>query len=1083
MNETPPPEVVGTVPARRRRLLLLPRDWSVRGKLLALVVVTAALPAAVGAALTLAHGQSMAEEAAAALLGARGDQLVTELDSFHREHLAAVVRLGYLPSLRQFVVAPAEAREAAEGSALSACAALVDNDPDLRSVVLLGSDGKILLTTNGRGRGTDLSFRSYVQEGLKGKQVISDVFVSVARRNEEPEALIAYAVPAYRAPGDLAGLLVAYLRADAFWRTITAFNDRAGTGSYAVVLDELGVRIAHGTRPDYLFRPAGPLPPDVVEQMIAERRFGDNTRAYLERVLDRPEQFALARAPTLGQQRLQRYLADATEKLSLAEARRLTTVPWTVVVRVPEEVVMGPPRRLTLKLLLLGAVGSLLAVVLGLGLSRRLLRPIRGLLAATERVARGDLAARVAIRGADELGQLGERFNEMAAAIETGNERLESRVKSRTRELERANVELGTQKEELLVQQAELASSQHELQLKNEEVQRANRLKSEFLANMSHELRTPLNSIIGFSELLGEDLRTSLAPRHLEYLDDVMQSGRHLLSLINDILDLSKIEAGHLSLSLESIGAEEAVAEACEMVRPAAGKKRITLLVEVKARQRVRADRAKLRQVLLNLLSNAIKFNPEDAPIQIAVSDGPGVVRIAVRDRGPGIAPALRPRLFDPFVQGEDPLVKKHQGTGLGLAISKRIVEQHGGDIEVDSAPGKGATMTVTFPAAIGTGVNRVIGDAARDPTGEHTRPVVLLAEEHAEAQALRLGLEESGYLVEELGGRDVVAAARALQPMAIVIDPARDSDQGVLAVDRLQRDADTRDIPLVASTAPGAGFVPKPVSTAELLGRVHTLAPPAGGHRVLVVEDDRAAGALLCAMLSPAGYRVEVIECGREGIAAAVAAPPALVVVDLLLPDISGFEVIEALASDPRTVQVPVLVLTGSDLTDFDRARLRQRVTAVAGKGDLLRGELIAAVDRATGRRTSEKAAGPTILVVDDHDLNRQLARAILERKGYVVAEAEDGQAAVEMALRTRPALILMDLAMPRKDGYTAARELKAEPSTAEVPIVALTALAMRGDEAKALAAGIDAYLTKPIDRAALEATVDRFLGQGPRA
>jgi signal transduction histidine kinase/CheY-like chemotaxis protein len=694
----------------------------------------------------------------------------------------------------------------------------------------------------------------------------------------------------------------------------------------------------------------------------------------------------------------------------------------------------------------------------------------------------------VAVREGDELGQLAEHFNLMAAAIESGKERLEARVKMRTRELERANLELGTQKEELMVQRAELASHQHELQLKNDEVQRANRLKSEFLANMSHELRTPLNSIIGFSELLGEDLRSTLAPRHLEYLDDVMQSGRHLLGLINDILDLSKIEAGHLSLSLEAVAPEDAIAEACDMVRPAAAKKRITLVVEVRARQLLRADRAKLRQVLLNLLSNAIKFNPEGEPVEVTALDGPAQVCIGVRDHGPGIPRALRARLFDPFVQGEDPLVKKHQGTGLGLAISKRIVEQHGGDIEVESEPGQGATMRVTFPAATGTGVHRVPPEL-QDEGREDGRPVVLLADEgsHPSSAALRQGLQQSGYAVEELAGRDVVAAARALHPMAIVIDPARVGEQGSLAVDRLQRDDATRDIPVVASTAPGAGFVPKPVSAPELLGRVHALAPPAGTPRVLVIDDEPAAGALLCAVLGPAGYRVDVVHRGREGIAAAAAAPPALAIVDLLLPDISGFEVIEALAADERTRHVPVLVLTGSDLTDFDRARLRQRVSAVAGKGDLLRRELIAAVDRATDRAARRPAAarpvGPLILVVDDHDLNRQLARAILERKGYAVAEAEDGEAAVTMARQTRPALILMDLAMPRKDGYTAARELKAEPSTAEVPIVALTALAMRGDEAKALEAGIDAYLTKPIDRSALEATVERFLGGAGQA
>jgi signal transduction histidine kinase/CheY-like chemotaxis protein len=1060
-------------------------DWSVRGKLLALLLVASALPAAIAAALTLAQGRSMAQTEAAALLGARADQLVAELDAYHRDHLNAVQRLTYLPGMRQFVVAPPESRAAAEGPLLAACAAITDNDPDVRTIVFLGTDGRVQLTTRADGRGSDLSYRRYVREGLKGQPVISDVFISQPSSGRPGQASLAYTAPVFVRPGELAGLLVMYLSADSFWRTVGAFNDRAGQGSYAVLLDELGVRIAHGTRPDFLFHPTGQLEPGVIEQMVNERRFSDQTRPLLEQVIARPEQFAAARAATLPKHdRLDRSVSDAGDQVTLAITRRLTTVPWTVVLRVPEAVVMGPPRRLTLRLLWLGAGASVLAFVLGLGLSGRIQRPIRSLLAATDRVARGESGTRVHVRDRDELGQLGERFNEMAAAIESGKERLEWRVKERTRELERANSELATQKEELLVQRSELAVHQNQLQLKNEEVQRANRLKSEFLANMSHELRTPLNSIIGFSELLGEDLRGALTPRHLEYLDDVMQSGRHLLGLINDILDLSKIEAGHMSLSLEAVAAEEAVAEACEMVRPAAGKKRVTLAVNARARQLLRADRAKLRQVLLNLLSNAIKFSPEGTAVDIKVEDGPGVVRIAVRDRGPGIAPALRPRLFDPFVQGEDPLVKKHQGTGLGLAISKRIVEQHGGTIDVDSTPGHGATMRVSIPAATGgTGASRIPTEIRDEITSRQGRPVVLLADDQPQAAELRIGLEQSGYAVEELGGRDVVATARALQPMVIVIDPARDSERGALAVDGLQRDEATRDIPLVASTAPGAGFVPKPVSTAEMLGRVRTLAPPAGDPRVLVVDDDPTAGALLCAVLGPAGYKVEVVHGGQEAIAAALADPPALAVVDLLLPDISGFDVIEALAADARTRHVPVLVLTGTDLSDLDRARLRQRVSAVAGKGDLLRGELIAAVDRATdraGRRPSaaSRPSGPTILVVDDHDLNRQLARAILERKGYAVAEAADGEAAVAMAQKQPPALILLDLAMPRKDGYTAARELKAAPGTAEVPIVALTALAMRGDEAKALAAGIDAYLTKPIDRSALEATVDRFLG-----
>jgi signal transduction histidine kinase/DNA-binding response OmpR family regulator len=590
------------------------------------------------------------------------------------------------------------------------------------------------------------------------------------------------------------------------------------------------------------------------------------------------------------------------------------------------------------------------------------------------------------------LGPVG-RSGEMTPALQAAQDRLETRGRERTTELELANAELSFQKDELEAQRAELAAQRDQLHLKNREVERANRLKSEFLANMSHELRTPLNSIIGFSELLLDDLRGTVEPRHLEYLDDVLGSGRHLLGLINDILDLSKIEAGHVSLSLESVAPLEAINEACELVRPSAAKKQMEVVATSTTRRALLADRAKVRQVLLNLLSNAIKFAPQGSPITITASDAAEGVCLAVRDQGPGVAAALRGRLFEPFTQGEDPLVKKHQGTGLGLAISKRLVDQHGGRIELSSEPGQGATFQLFLPAA-----------------------------------------------------------------------------------------------PETASALPRAsetGFLPKPVSRHTLLEQVRALSGAQDHPEVLVIDDDPSVGALLAGVLGPAGYRVQVVERGREGIEAARARPPSLVVVDILLPDISGFEVIDGLAAHESTRAIPVLVLTASDLTEGERARLRPRVGAVASKGDILRSELLAAVDRAVSRGPAAPTAPAprTILVVDDHDLNRALARDILERKGFAVELAEDGVEAVEMARRTRPALIIMDLSMPRKDGYSAARELKAEPVTADVPIVALTALAMRGDEARAMSVGIDAYLTKPIDRGALEAAVDRFLGQAPKS
>ena len=242
---------------------------------------------------------------------------------------------------------------------------------------------------------------------------------------------------------------------------------------------------------------------------------------------------------------------------------------------------------------------------------------------------------------------------------------------------------------------------------------------------MSHELRTPLNSIIGFSELLLDEAGSELQARHREFIEDVLGSGRHLLALINDILDLSKIEAGQLELNRRAEAPADVLDEACQLVQPSFGKKRLRLERKDQTRREVLADRGKLLQVLLNLLSNAGKFSPDDTVVEVGCQDhkagqngtpngGQSMVRFWVRDHGLGIDEQLRARLFQAFVQGESPLTKRHQGTGLGLAICKRLIEQHGGSIGVDSTPGKGSTFWFTLPAAGGASAH----PAARAPTG-----------------------------------------------------------------------------------------------------------------------------------------------------------------------------------------------------------------------------------------------------------------------------------------------------------------------------------------------------------------------------
>jgi two-component system, NtrC family, sensor kinase len=320
----------------------------------------------------------------------------------------------------------------------------------------------------------------------------------------------------------------------------------------------------------------------------------------------------------------------------------------------------------------------LLAIATSVLLARRLVRPIESIQAAAAKIGSGSLNQRIEIPSQDELGALAEEFNRMASRLQESYSSLEQKVEERTREL---------------------ATALKELDEKGRELEAASRHKSQFLANMSHELRTPLNAIIGFSQVLAEKLFGEVNEKQEEYLDDILTSANHLLALINDVLDLSKVEAGQVELEVASFSLREALELGVVTVRERAINDGVQLTLATNGGvDLVVGDERRIRQVIFNLLSNAVKFTPAGGAVDVQAAEVDGEVQISVTDSGPGIAAADQERIFEEFQQ-TDAGVEQREGTGLGLALSKRLVELHGGRIWVDSEPGKGSTFVFTLPA------------------------------------------------------------------------------------------------------------------------------------------------------------------------------------------------------------------------------------------------------------------------------------------------------------------------------------------------------------------------------------------------
>jgi len=742
----------------------------------------------------------------------------------------------------------------------------------------------------------------------------------------------------------------------------------------------------------------------------------------------------------------------------------------------------------------------------------------------------------------EELTETNRRLEQQAMTLQQSEELL----KSQQAELQGANDELeerarllAEQKTEVEWKNREIEQAKGVIEEKAEQLALTSKYKSEFLANMSHELRTPLNSLLILSRILTENAEGNLTSKQVEHAQTIHSSGSDLLELINDILDLAKIESGTLRIELSEapfVDLRDYVERTFQQV---ASVKRVEFAVEVDPRlpKAIRTDRKLLQQILRNLLSNAFKFT-EEGKVSLSMralpsepgADGAGgepsepAVAFVVSDTGIGIPGDKQEIIFEAFQQVDGTTSRKYGGTGLGLSISREITRLLGGRIRVESAPGAGSTFTLDLPLAYrslasrargqeqpGSGAARLKPAAAETPLpapeqepridddreriAPGDRTLLVVAGDGAMAENL-VGLARAQGLkaVVASSADRVVALAREIQPLAIVVDFDLPNRDGWIVLDRLEHDSATSHIPALAltrgddwprDTKPGTlACLPRSAPGERIGAALAKARRIAEGRvrRVLVVDGDKGRRAEIAGLVEGQETQVLAVARGGEALGAMASQEYDCLLLGRNLPDMEGIDLIERILSGDGRDAPPIIVYEPQDVEDEEatlaqlarrgpirRARTRERLLCETILClHLAEADLPKARRRALeqGRRDETGLADRQVLVVDDDVRNIFALTAMLERHRMRVLHAENGRDGIEL-LRATPGvdLVLMDVMMPEMDGYETIREIRRRDEFKDLPIITLTAKAMKGDREKCIEAGASDYIAKPVD------------------
>jgi two-component system, NarL family, sensor histidine kinase EvgS len=503
-----------------------------------------------------------------------------------------------------------------------------------------------------------------------------------------------------------------------------------------------------------------------------------------------------------------------------------------------------------------------------------------------------------------------------------------------------------------------------------DEAERASKFKDQFLSTMSHELRTPLNAVLGFSDLLADERYGALNDRQQRYVSHIHTGGKHLLKLISDILDLSKIEAGRMELSHEDVIVESSFAEVISTLYPLAEKKSQALLPQVEPSLHVHADGMRFKQVLMNLVGNAIKFTPEGGRIELAARKVDEKVRVEVRDNGPGIPPEQQQRIFEAFVRLAQ-TGNATEGTGLGLAISARLIELHGGKLGIESQPGQGSCFYFSLPMVTATSEQPARKDIA-GPRATGAPRILIVEDNVATGQLIQSQLASSGYETLRCDRPERAAdMAAEFQPDAITLDLLMKPVHGLEVLRRLKDDSRTSKIPVIVVTIadqPAVGsalgaeeYLLKPVDKATLLAAVERCLRSRGRaaptRAILVVEDDVSTREMIVELLTVHGYAVSTASDGAEARASVARSLPELVILDLVLPKMSGFDLLAEWRGNPRTAELSVFVLTSKDLSKEEEKYVRAHAESLFQKQNSWREPLIKQLERVVTSTALENA------------------------------------------------------------------------------------------------------------------------------